>query len=507
MSKPSRGVPTEGGSAREARKLSWKEEKKARKELRKSLAEQGLEKPAKPTLPNAKSPFETVEQEQNERQEVVEEQLRVFRALLPGLLAKLAKIKDPRNPKTSKHKLAVILLYGLLIFVLHMSSRREANRKLSMPILLENLRLLFPELETLPHHDTLNRLLGRIEPGEIEEALVDQVRRLIRNRKFQHCLVEQRYLVAIDGTRKFTRTRRWSEECSQQCVGEDHQYYVYVVEANLVLPNGVAIPLLSEFLENTRNEGKQDCESNAFYRLAGRLKRHFPHLSVALLLDGLYANGPVIAMCHRYKWDYMIVLKDDSLPSVWEEVYGLRRLQTGQTLDQAWGNRRQNFWWVNDIEYGYGPNGRFKTKVHVVICEESWEDIDPKTGKTVTKTARHAWLSGKPLTHRNVARRSNQMGRFRWKIENNILKEKHHGYQYERCFSYDWSAMKGFHYLMRLGHLFNILAHKSVCLAERVRKLGMRGMIQFFRETLAVFRLDAERVRHLLTRTHQLRLE
>ncbi len=53
------------------------------------------------------------------------------------------------------------------------------------------------------------------------------------------------------------------------------QQYVYVLEANLVLPNGVTLPLLSEFLsygEGDPDDHKQDCELKAFYRLAARLK-------------------------------------------------------------------------------------------------------------------------------------------------------------------------------------------------------------------------------------------
>jgi hypothetical protein len=505
MSKPSRRP------GREERKLVLKEKKKARKELKKRQAEEGLKKLAKPTLPNAKSPYKTVEQEQEERQKVVEAHLKVLRTRLPGLLARLAKIEDPRNPKTIKHKATVLLLYGLLMFVLQYSSRREANREMSMPKLLENLRLLFPELETLPHHDTLNRFLSRIDAGEIEAALVAEMRSLIVNKKLRNYLVERSCLIAIDGTWKLSRDYCWSEECLERRAGEDYLYYVYVLEANLVLENGVTLPLLSEFLEystDATGETKQDCELKAFRRLAARLKKYFPRLSVALLLDGLYANGPAMAMCRKHNWDYMIVLKDDSLPSVWDEVHGLSQLQTGQTLGQIWGDRRQHFYWVNGIEYEYKQDGRRKTTdVHVAVCEECWEEIDPKTGKIVAKTARHAWLSGKPMTHKNIARRCNQMGRFRWKIENNILKEKHQGYQYEHCFSYNWNAMKGYHYLMRLGHLLNILAHNSIYLAARVRERGIRGMIKFLRETLAAPWLDAGRIRDLLTRKHQLRLE
>jgi hypothetical protein len=55
---------------------------------------------------------------------------------LQKLLKELSKIPDPRQPKKVKHKLTVVLLYGLLSFVLQMAPRREANRELSRPAFL-----------------------------------------------------------------------------------------------------------------------------------------------------------------------------------------------------------------------------------------------------------------------------------------------------------------------------------------------------------------------------------
>jgi hypothetical protein len=78
-----------------------------------------------------------------------------------------------------------VLLTGLLSFVFQMKSRREANRELSRPAFLEALKELFPELESLPHGDTLNRLLERIDVSELEQAHLDLLRRFIRNKKFR----------------------------------------------------------------------------------------------------------------------------------------------------------------------------------------------------------------------------------------------------------------------------------------------------------------------------------
>jgi hypothetical protein len=199
----------------------------------------------------------------------------------------------------------------------------------------------------------------------------------------------------------------------------------------------------------------------------------------------------------------MIVLKDDVLPSVWEEAKSLRKLEPEQRLEQIWGDRKQHFWWANHIEYE--DDRRQKLMLHVVVCEETWEEVAPDTAQVVMKKARHAWVSSEPLTQGNVHYRCNLAARHRWAIENQILVEKHHGYEYEHCFSYNWNAMKGFHYLMRLGHLLNVLAQLSIYLVEYVKRLGARGLIQLVRETLAGPWLDQERIKALFTKKHQLR--
>ena len=502
MSKPS-CRPT-----REARKQDWHKRKEIRKELRRKQAEAGLDTPKKSTILNGKSTLQTPGQEQEDRQKTVEEQLKVWRSTLPRLLKRLGQIKDPRNPKTIKHKHTVILLYGLLIFAYHLSSRREANRKLSLPMFRQNLQLLFPELETLPHADTLDRLLCRINVDQIEEALVDLIRGLIRNKKFQNFLVDKNYCIAVDGTRKFTRDYYWAEECLERTEEEHTQYYVYVLEANIVFPNGIVIPLLSEFLEYQEGlNGKQDCELVAFKRLAKRLKHHFPRLSIMLLLDGLFANGPVFSLCRHNHWDFMIVLQDKSLPAVWAEARGLHRLAPNDRFEQNWGNRTQRFWWANDILHTYGPNERKRQTIHIVVCEETWDELDQSTCSIVQKSSRHAWVSNRPFNQKNVHCRCNLQGRHRWGIESNILVEKHQGYHYEHCFSYNWNAMKGFHYLMRIAHVLNTLTCKTINLAEKVRSLGVRGLIQYIKETLSAPWLNEDRIVIVRTTNHQLRLE
>ncbi len=122
-------------------------------------------------------------EEKQARLEAVTDQVNILRGKLPILLRRLRSIPDPRNPRKIKHQLTCLMIYGILIFVLQMSSRREANRDLTRPMFKENLRLLFPELKDLPHQDTLMRLLDRIEVDQIEAAQIELVQQLMRKKK------------------------------------------------------------------------------------------------------------------------------------------------------------------------------------------------------------------------------------------------------------------------------------------------------------------------------------
>lgn len=498
MNKPS------GRPARELREARLK----AQKTLRQSQRAEGLEPRRQVSIPNRKSGLSTVEEEIQTRQETLVSYAQVIRPQLATLLKRFAKIPDPRNPRKIRHQMTVLLIFGILTFVFHMSSRREANRRMTRPIFMDNLRLLFPELKDLPHHDTLNRLLNSIDVAEIEAAHLELFRRLVRKKKFRRNLIEKCYPIAIDGTQKFARDYPWCDEALVRSVGPAEQgavqYYVYVAEASLVLHNGMVLPLMSEFLCQTEGADEQDCEQKAFKRLAKRLKRAFPRLPIMLLLDGLYPNGTSMSICRGYRWQFMIVLKDKVLPSVWSEAHGLRQFQRENRWQRVWGNRWQSFWWAEDIEYTYGPNQRRRLTLHLVVCEERWQKVD-SAGEVQTHQSRHAWISSHPLSHSNVHERCNLGARHRWGIEANILVEKHQGYQYEHSFAYEWAAMKGYHYLMRLGHFLNGLASYRKSLRESVRSMGVRGLIDFLRETFALS-LVPEQVHARLAQRVQYRL-
>jgi len=140
---------------------------------------------------------------------------------------------------------------------------------MTTPQLLENLKAVFPELTDMPHQDTLCRLLEKMEVEQIEILYNDLLRQLIRKKAFKNLLHQKRYLVAVDGTQKYVMDECWDERyLCRKIRGKDgeYQYYAYVLEAVLIFANGMVLPL-----------------------------------PLTLLLDGLYANGPVMEVCRKNK--------------------------------------------------------------------------------------------------------------------------------------------------------------------------------------------------------------
>lgn len=463
------------------------------------------------TLPNAKRLWATREEEGEDRQRAVEADLTVLRTQLPDLLRRFARIPDPRRPGSIRHRITVLLLYGVLLFVFNMASRREANLELSRPGLWEAPRLAFPEIDSVPHADTLARLVERIEPYEIESVLMARMRALLRRHKLQALMVERGYVLAVDGEPLWKRTTPFAAEATHRQSGDEVHYAVYVVKAMLVCPEGMTLPMGAEFCENVcvdadgkiDEESKQDCEYRACERLLGRLKAEFPRLPILLTADSLYAGEPIAALCRNNRWDFMIVLKEGKMPGLWREVEALHALDGREnTRVGTWRGREQTIWWVNDVEQE--GRDRKARRYCVVVCEERW--IEKRAdGTEEEKSARHAWLSGRRLRAQNVHRRCNLAARHRWDLEEANWADKHVQHM-THAFSLTWNAIKAWFYLMLLGSLIQTLSLFSTGLWRWVQRLGVKATTQFLWESFVGNWINLDRLRIALARPAQLRL-
>jgi hypothetical protein len=66
--------------------------------------------------------------------------------------------------------------------------------------------------------------------------------------------------------------------------------------------------------------------------------------------------------------------------------------------------------------------------------------------------------------------------------------------------------MIGYHCLMQLGYMFNVMARYSGEMARIIKETGVRGLIRFVRESIASPRLNGIWLREKFAAPFQLRL-
>lgn len=334
------------------------------------------------------------------------------------------------------------------MFACRLGARRQMEFLQRTPAAAQTFQTLF-DVNKVAHGDTVNNVLRLMNPAQMQEVVSLMAETLIRKKTLcSQRLLDTFYCVAIDGTGTFTYNERHCEHCLTRTHNGKTTYYHNLLEAKLVTRSGFVFSLMSEFIVNPEpNPTKQDCELKAFYRLARRLKQRFPKLPVVLLLDALFACGPVFDTCRRNHWKFIVNLKDGSLPSVNEEFHALRQSGPGGRLRLMLPNDRvrQELCWVNDIDYV--DNEKREHRLAVFECRET---KPAKDGKDEAATFR--WVSNFTVNQANAATLANQGGRLRWKIENEGFNtQKTGGYELEHAYTHDEQGMKVYYFLLQIA--------------------------------------------------------
>lgn len=350
------------------------------------------------------------------------------------------------------------------MYMCHLGARRRIGTLLRSAKSARKFELLFKS-ETFPHGDTLDKLFRRLDPDQFQEVVCGLAETIIRSKAlYSYRLLDRYFVVAVDGTGHLCFNERHCPHCLTRTHHGKTTYYHHVLEAKLVTQNGLAISMMTEFIENAQEgEDKQDCELKAFYRLAHKLKQRFPRLPICLSLDGLFAGGPTIELCEKYGWKFMIVLKDDDLASVNSEFEALSRLQSENRLRLRTGKDGeidQRYRWVDELSYLDS-----KKKDHLLSVIECRETKPGKKGKELT--TKFKWITNFKLKDTNVIAIAEKGGRIRWKIENQGFNtQKNGGYGLEHAYSNNPRSAKIFYFLLQIAHLVAQLMEKGSLLKK-----------------------------------------
>jgi hypothetical protein len=464
-----------------------------------------MEKAQKARRRHGRGPAAVPANPQEEHREVIRIFLKTFTHFFGPVARRFAGLPDPREPESPdevKYSVASLVFLCVLMFACRLGARRQVRFQFFTTFLVELYGVLF-DVDSVPHGDTMDGVLCGLPFEAVQEIIAGMTETLIDKKVlYPHRLFEQYYVVAVDATGMLVYHDR---HCAH-CLTKKHKsgkitYYHPVLEAKIVTPTGLVFSLMSEFIENpddnpthTEQQRKQDCETKAFYRLAQRLHARFPRLPLLLVMDGLYATGPVFKICRRYGWKFMITLTDDQVTTVNEEFESLAALTPQNRLTWIIGNDReieQRFRWVNAI--GYTDSNGGEHSVSVLECLDTRPDKDD-----VTQTTKFKWVTNVSVSAQNVVPLANEGGRLRWKIENEGFNvQKNGGYNLEHAYTKNKHGAQIYYLLMQVAHLLMQLMEKGSLLAARfahgfgsARNLALRLLEALRNATLSQTQYD-----------------
>ncbi len=386
--------------------------------------------------------------------------LHTIHEYFPDLFDRLRDIEDVRK-KASEYEQAELLVACLAMFLFKEGSRNAMNNDRQTGQFSQNYQTLFKM--RLPHMDTVDEVMRRLESEELEALKRSFVQTLLARRtlhKFR--LFGQWFVVAVDATGVVSFSERHCEQCLTKTSKHGKVTYFHtVLEAKLVCANGFSLSLETEWIENPVGDfKKQDCERNAFKRLAVRLKQHFPRLPICLATDGLYPNEPFFAICRQYDWHFIVTFEDGNLPTVWKTVHARQAAGAPGTVEERFQQGATEYYrvyhWLSGLDYhGY--------RLQWYHCQE----VRCVPGESLS-CQHFVYLSDLPVKADTVAEMV-RTGRLRWKIENEGFNtQKNLGYnlqhKYSRC---SWQAGKNYYQCLQIAHLLNQLVE----LSEQAKRL------------------------------------
>ena len=281
---------------------------------------------------------------------VLKEVMEIINQYFPELINKFEGLTDLRHQSYITYKMKVIFMVRLLALMCEIKTMHGMTRELDTNEAIVNIANICDlELDEIPHCDTINDVFKNVDVKEMEEIRKYMITKMIRGKMLDRYKIRGKYYhIVVDGTGLATSRKKYNKNClvknkTDKRGNEYQEYSTYVLEAKLVIGDMV-FSIGSEFVENeTENIDKQDCETKAFKRLANKIKKEYPRLSIIISGDALYANKSIMDICKGNGWKYIIRFKEGAIPSLYREF------ETIVKTDNE--SNKRNYEFVTELDY------------------------------------------------------------------------------------------------------------------------------------------------------------
>lgn len=421
--------------------------------------------------------------EKKEEIKILNELINITRQYFPELINKFEGLTDLRNQSYVKYKMKVIFIVRLLGLICEIKTMQGLTREFNTNETIENIaQICNLELEEIPHCDTINNVFENIKVEEIEQIIKYMITRMIRSKMLDKFRIRDRYFyIVVDGTGLASSRKEYNENCTVKNKtdknGKEYtEYNTYVLEAKLVA-GGMVFSIGSEFVENVKEQNisnekvKNDCEIEAFKRLAKKIKKEYPRLPIVIGGDALYACKPVMDICKENGWKYIIRFKEGSIPTLYKEFEIVVKEENE--------SKKDNYEYATNLDYQ-------EEKVNIVRYKEKSKEKEE---------TEFVYITNLRIVDKNVES-TVTLGRMRWKIENEGFNIQKNGtFDIGHLYSKNQTAIKVHYLLIQIAHIIRQLVEKGI---KGIRELSLKinEISQSIKNTLisTIINLELHRV-------------
>lgn len=211
--------------------------------------------------------------------------------------------------------------------------------------------------------------------------------------------------------------------------------YCFVFMGGLKIPiyrHPIHVRQIGNLEDASENSHKQECELTSLKITLPIIREEFSKMKIVFLLDGLYANRPIIRLLKDHGCGYIIVRKEGSLPSLAQDCDGQTRLpyhrknstKRNHIVHNGWVIERE-YEWFNTVDIGEDVDN-FLLTINVLRFSET----KVKDGKT--EMYKCEWLFSWRLSAK-TCETSAFLARLRWEEEDlfNTLKNRDFNLQHD----------------------------------------------------------------------------
>ena len=433
---------------KENQNLSRRARRKKERQLQKKYKDKNIRIKSGKTFKKSEGLNKTQRRQLLQDKNLLNELRKIIKKYFPSLNNLFSALTDKRHKSYIKYNIRTIIMTRLFALLCGITTMTEINSEFNKEEAIKNLSIICEDnLKEIPDWQTIQDVIEELDYNEINDIRKYMFNALLRSKMFDRFRYNGCIQLVVDATGLTALDYNLNGNCITKTRNGKIKYYKYILEAKVVF-GSMLISIDSEWIENNKlnnEKEKQDCEVNAFKRMASRIKKNYPKLKFIITGDALYASTPMINICKENNWHYIFNLKKDRLKNIYEEF-------------------EDNINYENEVSkdnYFLSSNINFKENII-----NAFRYIEVKENKTIVFN----YITDLKVDNYNIEEIVT-MGRRRWKIENEGFNEQKNGtYNISHLCSRFENALKIHYLFIQIAHTIRQLLELGSLVYKEIRR-------------------------------------